>query len=142
MSKEQPAEVAEVEEVAEVAEVAEVEEVEEVEGADKIEETDEVDEFDEFFKTIQLNELCATASHHRGGIPCTVRNHTIGGTSIIHQYDTWYLLLIKHRIQHCFRISFSGWDCLDRTDSSSTQLLPARTNFDFVCRDYEIPQKE
>ncbi|CRG89677.1 hypothetical protein PISL3812_06716 [Talaromyces islandicus] len=64
MSKEQPAE------------------IEKAEQAEEVDEVDEVDECAEFVKTIQFNELCAVASRHRGGIPCTLGNHTVGGFNI------------------------------------------------------------
>lgn len=39
-------------------------------------------EFDNFIKTVRLDELCAVASSYRGGIPCSLGWHSIGGTDI------------------------------------------------------------
>lgn len=42
----------------------------------------EDDEYDEFVKTIQLDELCAVASRHRGGVACILRKHKLGSTNL------------------------------------------------------------
>lgn len=47
--------------------------------------------FDNSIKTVRLDELCEVATNYRGGIPCALSRHTIGGMQLF----TYTLLVIE-----------------------------------------------
>lgn len=48
-------------------------------------------EFDNFIRTVRLDELFKIATNHRGGSPCVLGRHTIGGMQLL----TCALLIIE-----------------------------------------------
>lgn len=48
-------------------------------------------QFDNFIRTVRLDELCEVATNYRGGIPCALGRHTIGGMQLL----TCALLVIE-----------------------------------------------